>query len=171
MINPVVQDALNKQLNAEFYAAWLYLSMAGWCEENNWPGTTHWFKVQAAEETQHAMKIFNYLHDRNGTIALSEIMAPNNDWVSLPTAFEAAYAHEQSVTASINELALLAHQENDRGTVVFLDWFVMEQIEEEKSTLAILERLQSFQDNVGMMYLLDQELGKREREACGLCEE
>lgn len=161
MLAPTVNNALNEQLNAEFYSAWLYLSMASWCMEQNWDGFAHWLALQSREEEEHGLKILRYINDRNGKIQLGEIGSPNNDWGSLQTVFEAALAHEQEVTQNINLLVDLAASEHDRGTVVFLDWFVLEQIEEEKQVDDILRHLVSFAGKQGPTLLLDTELSKR----------
>ena len=164
MIQQTINDALNKQMNAEFYSSWLYLSMSGWCYEQNWNGFAHWLLCQAEEECGHGMRIFRYIDEREGHYLLDVIPGPNNDWVSLQTLFEAAYAHEQAVTVNINKLVDLARQEEDRATVVFLNWFVMEQVEEEKQTNDILRHLETFGDHIGPVFLLDRELGLRKKD-------
>ncbi len=161
MLTPAVNKALNEQMNAEFYSAWLYLSMATWCMEQNWDGFAHWLGLQSKEEKGHGLKILRYIDDRQGKIQLGEIAAPINDWVSLQTVFEAALVHEQETTKNIDLLAELATTEHDRGTVVFLDWFVLEQIEEEKQTDDILRHLVAFAGKQGPTLLLDTELAKR----------
>ncbi len=162
MMKPTVQDIINKQINAELYSAYLYLAMAVWCNDQNLPGMAHWLKVQAKEETEHAMKFYRHLEERSAKIELKAIDAPPKEWKSALAVFEAAYGHEQKVTGMIYDIVNLATKEGDHAAVVMCHWFVTEQVEEEAQTLAIVERLKMAAESKGAMMQVDKELGKRE---------
>ena len=134
MIGKKMLEAVNKQIVAETYSAWLYLQMAAYFEESNLKGFSNWLKVQAEEELTHATLFFNHLADRGGKIRLGAIEAPASEWKSPQAVFEAAYAHEQKVTGMINSLVELSIAEKDYASNPQLQWFVKEQIEEEKNT-------------------------------------
>ena len=161
MINSKVEGALNDQIRKEFYSSYLYLSMAARLESMNLKGFAHWMKIQANEETKHAMKIYEHLSERGGKIILQQIDAPPSDWKSAEEMFSEAYQHEQKVTESINKIVELARTEKDNATEVFLQWFVNEQVEEEASTYEITQKLQLIGDNAPVLLMLDAELGKR----------
>jgi ferritin len=162
MLSKKMESALNGQLNAELFSSYLYLSMASWFESTNMQGMAAWMKVQAKEEEGHAMKFFDYLVDRGGRVRLAAIEAPESEWASPLAAFEAAYAHEQKVTGLINELVKLAEAEGDRATGAFLQWFVTEQVEEEKSADEIVQKLKMIKEAAPALLMLDAVLGKRE---------
>ena len=124
MIGKKMQDALNKQINAELYSAYLYLSMAACFEDKNLRGCAGWMQAQAKEEVAHAMKLFGHVVERGGRVTLEAIEAPQTDWATPLAAFEAAYAHEQKVTGLIHSLVALAGSQNDPAAGVFLQWFV-----------------------------------------------
>lgn len=161
MINSIVEDALNDQIQKEFYSSYLYLSMAARFESMNLKGFAHWMQVQANEETKHAMKIYQHLNERGGKVILQRIDAPKSSWKSTKEAFVEAYEHELKVTESINKIIELARTKKDNATEVFLQWFVNEQVEEEASTNAITKKLQLIGDNAPALVMLDAELGKR----------
>ena len=161
MIKQKIENALNVQMNKEFYSYYLYLSMAAYFESNNLKGFSHWLRIQAKEESEHAMKIFDYLAQREGKITLKAIEAPANTWKSHADAFQDAYQHEQKVTEAIHDLVELAESEKDHPTDVFLQWFVKEQVEEEASAHEILQKLQLIGDDGGALFMLDGDLGKR----------
>jgi len=133
MISKKIEKALNKQINAELYSAYLYLSMVAYFESVNLPGFANWMKVQTQEELMHAMKIYDFVNERGGRVVLKAIEAPPTEWDSPLDAFEATYKHEQKVTGLINNLVNLAIEEKDHATSSFLQWFVNEQVEEESS--------------------------------------
>jgi ferritin len=135
--------------------------MAARLESMNLKGFAHWMKIQANEETKHAMKIYEHLSERGGKIILQQIDAPPSDWKSAEEMFSEAYQHEQKVTESINKIVELARTEKDNATEVFLQWFVNEQVEEEASTYEITQKLQLIGDNAPVLLMLDAELGKR----------
>jgi ferritin len=156
-----VKDAINEQIKHEFYSAYLYLSMAGSFEVANLPGFAHWMYTQSEEEREHAMKLFNYLLDRGEHVQLLPIEQPPNAFRSPLDTFEQALEHEKDITARIHRLYGLSVQEDDYPAQVMLNWFVAEQVEEEKSASEIVERLRMAGDDDAALLLLDKELGER----------
>jgi len=161
MINEKMAQALNKQINAELYSAYLYFSMAAYFESVNLPGFAHWMRIQTQEELMHAMKIYDFVNERGGRIILKAIERPPVEWKSPLAVFEATYKHEQKVTGLINELVNLAIEEKDHGTNAFLQWFINEQVEEEKSASDMVGKLKLIEANPEGMYMLDKEMGQR----------
>lgn len=161
MISQKVQDAINAQINAEFWSAYLYLSMAQYFHANGRSGIANWFDIQFKEEQAHAQILINYLNSRDGRVILKAIDAVPTEWKSELDAFEAVLAHEQKVTALINDLYYIAESERDYATRGRLDWFVSEQVEEEETARNIIDRLRLIGDNGLAMYTLDTELGAR----------
>ncbi len=161
MISPKVQDALNEQMKQEFYSSYLYLSMSAYLEAANLPGLSRWMRGQAREEAIHAMKIFDHLLDRGGKVQLHPIGRPPWDFPSALEVFDQAHRHEKEVTASINTLYGLALDERDFASRVFLDWFVQEQVEEEKTSGLLAEQLRMVGDDRPGLLMLDRELGQR----------
>ncbi len=161
MISKKIEDALNKQINAELFSSYLYRAMEAYFLDCNLKGFAHWMHVQADEEHTHAMKFFDYINDRNGRVVLTEIAMPPKEWKSPLDAFEAAYAHEQKVTSMINGLVDLARQENDYATQIMLQWFVTEQVEEEANASEIVEKLKLIKDSAQGLFMMDAHLGQR----------
>jgi len=161
MINEKMRVAINKQINAEMYSAYLYLSMGAWYESKSLPGFANWMRVQAQEEMVHAMKFFGFIVDRGGKVELMAIDGPPTDWASSEKVFEEVVAHEQKVTSLIHGLADLAMEVKDHATLTFLQWFINEQVEEEKSSEAVLEQVRMVGDNKAGLYMLDKELAAR----------
>lgn len=161
MLSEKMQSALNTQINKEIYSAYLYLSMAAYCEAKNLKGFANWMTVQVQEELSHAGKFFNFLADRGGKIILQPIDGPETEWDSPQAVFEHVYRHEQIVTGLINELVKLAREENDYATESFLKWFIDEQVEEEASASEVLEKIKLAGDRGGGLFMLDRELGSR----------
>jgi ferritin len=161
MLGKVIQDAMNEQMKSEFYAAYQYLSMAAYCESENLPGFARWMRTQAQEETQHAMKFYDFILDRNGRVVLQAVEEPVVEFGSPLEVFERALEHEQRVTAMINDLYGLAVRENDYASQTFLQWFVTEQVEEEKNAGDVVETLKMIGDRSEALFLLDRELGRR----------
>jgi ferritin len=161
MLSPKLQDAFNKQINAELYSSYLYLSMAAYFESKDLKGMAQWMDIQANEEKAHAMRIFNWVNDRSGRVTLTQIEAPKTEWKSPLEAFEDAYKHEVKITGMINELFTLVAIEKDGAGHDFLEWFCREQVEEEANAQLIVAQLKLVGDNGLGLYLLDQELGKR----------
>ena len=161
MMSKTMQDALNEQMKHEFYSSYLYLSMSAFCDRANLPGFARWMRAQAQEETRHALKIFDHLLDRGGRVDLHELGRPPADFSSPRDVFEQAHKHEQQVTASINQVYGLAMDERDFASRVFLDWFVQEQVEEEKTSGLLAEQLRMVGDDRLGLLMLDRELGLR----------
>ena len=161
MIDGRMQEALNKHANAEFYSSYLYLSMSAYFQSINLPGFAHWMRVQAREELAHAMKFYDYVIERGGRVSLQAVEAPTAQWDSPLAAFEDAYRHEQKVTGLINQLVDEAVQTRDHATNAFLQWFVSEQVEEEASADAIVQKLKLMGDAPGGLFMIDHELAQR----------
>lgn len=161
MLNEKIEKALNDQINEELFSAYLYLSMSAWFETINLKGFANWMNVQNQEEQFHAMKIFNFINERGGTVKLQAIKEPQISWKSPLDAFEAAYKHEQHITGRINDLVHLAMDEKDRATQIFLEWFVTEQVEEEAAADEIIQNLKLVGDQGQGIFMLDRELGQR----------
>jgi len=161
MISKKMEEALNAQVNAELYSAYLYLSMESYFKSLNLNGFANWMRVQTQEEVSHAMKIYDFINERGGRALLKGIDGPPTEWNSPLAVFEAAYAHEQKVTGLINDLVDLAIKERDHATNSFLQWFVNEQVEEEASADAIVQQLKMMEKAPGGMFMLDRELGQR----------
>jgi len=161
MLNPTVQQALNDQVQKELHSAYIYLSMAAYFEAENLAGAASWMRQQASEEQAHAMKIFDFIIDRGGRVALQAIDAPPADFASPLAVFQASYAHEQKVTKSIHDLYALAVQEGDYPTQVMLQWFIDEQVEEEKNASAIMAQLQMVGDSPAALLMIDRQLAAR----------
>ncbi len=161
MLSPKLEEALNKQLNAEMYSSYLYLAMSAYLYSADVDGLAHWMYVQSQEEMAHTMKFFNFINDRDGRVVLDELPAPPSEWSSVLEVFEETLKHEQEVTALINSLADLADAENDRAAKVFLQWFVSEQVEEEATAKSIIQKLKMVGDSGSGLYMIDKELGAR----------
>ena len=161
MLNPKVQDALNKQINAELFSSYLYLSMAAYFEAEDLKGMAHWMRIQAGEENGHAMRIFDFINDRSGRVALTSTETPKAEWKSPLEAFQDAYKHEVKISGMINDLMNLVAVEKDGAGHDFLEWFVREQVEEEAAAQLIVAQLKLVGDNGVGLYMLDQQLGQR----------
>jgi len=161
MISKKMEEALNGQVNAEMYSAYLYLSMESYFKSLNLNGFAGWMRAQAQEEMMHAMKIYDFVNERGGRITLKSIEGPQTEWDSPLAVFEAVYVHEQKVTGLINELVDLAIKEKDHATNAFLQWFVNEQVEEESSADEVVQQLKMMENAPGGMFMLDRELGQR----------
>jgi len=162
MLSKKMEKALNGQINEELFSAYLYLSMAAWFESINLPGFAKWMQAQAREEVGHAMKIFGFIHERRGRATLQAVKAPDAAWKSPLAAFEGALKHEQHITGCINRLANQAIEEGDHATNIFLHWFVDEQVEEEASADAVVQKLKLAGEHTGALFMIDRELGQRE---------
>ena len=154
-------EALNSQLNAEMYSAYLYLSMGTYFEDLDLSGFANWMRVQAQEEMTHAMKIHDFIIQRGDRVTLTRIEAPPTEWESPVKAFEHVYKHEQKVTGLINQLVNLALSLGDHATNNFLQWFVAEQVEEEESSSGVLKKVKMANDSLSALLMLDNELGQR----------
>lgn len=161
MISPKIQDAINEQINAEFWSAYLYLSMGMHFESEGHSGIANWFRIQFKEEQAHAEIFINYLIARGGRVELKPVAAVPTTWESPLAAFQDTLAHEEKVTALINKLYALAESEHDYATRGKLDWFVSEQVEEEETAQNLIGRLKLIGDNGLALFMLDQELAAR----------
>ncbi|MCM8815646.1 MAG: ferritin [Candidatus Omnitrophica bacterium] len=157
-----LHKAMNEQIRNELYSAYLYLGMSAYCEEKNLPGIAKWMRIQAKEEVGHAMKFFDFMVDVGAKIELLEIDKPPADFSSITEIFEKTLAHEKKITGNINNLVNLAQKANDNPALIMLQWFVNEQVEEEKNALQILETLKIIKEQGPALIMLDRELGKRE---------
>ena len=161
MISKKLEAAINAQINAEMWSAYLYLSMSAYCQEAGFPGMANWFAVQFKEEQDHAMIFFNYLQSRGGRVLLSPIAEVPTEWTSPLAAFEHTLEHEGKVTSLINNLMALAVEEKDFAAQSRLNWFVDEQVEEEENATELIQKLRLIGDNGYGLYQLDQELAAR----------
>ena len=158
MVSKKMLKALNKQIEMEGYASFLYLSMASWCDLEGMEGCAQFMYRQSSEEHGHMMRIFNYLIEMDHKAVVPAIAKPPEDFESVPALFELAYEHEQKVSASINNLVNLAISENDHTTNVFLQWYVDEQREEEALMRLILDKVRLIGDGPQSLYFIDKEL-------------
>ena len=161
MLSKTIQDAINEQIGKEFYSAYIYLQMSSYFQSTNLSGCAHWMRLQYGEEVRHAFKLYEYVHEREGHVSLHAIPEPRADYKSPLDVFEQALGHEREVTALINKLYALTQKENDYPTTIELQWFVTEQVEEEKNAGAIVEQLKMIGDNKMGLIMLDRQLGAR----------
>ena len=161
MIAEKMQEALNKQVNAELYSAYLYLSMSGYFESIGLKGFANWMRVQTREEQFHAMKLHDYIIERGGRVILKQIEAPPNNWDSPLAVLEATLKHEQKVTGLINDLVYLAREQKDNASEIFLQWFVKEQVEEEDNVSTVLAQLKLVEDNPKALFMIDNQMAQR----------
>lgn len=160
-INQKIIDALNRQIQEEFYSAYLYLAMSADCEVKDLGGFAHWLKLQYHEELEHAERIYAYIHDRGGVVKLEQIDQPRQSWESPQVLFEAALSHEQHITKCIYDLVELSQAQKDHATYSFLQWFVNEQVEEEKTVRDITQSIKLVEQSPGGLYMINRELGQR----------
>ncbi len=161
MLNKKVQGAINEQIKNELYSGYLYLSMSAYFEANNLPGFARWMRLQAEEEQEHALKFFDFVNDRGGRVMLQTIDQPPVEFESPRAIFEQTLEHEQKVTHLIHQLYELALEENDYPSQVMLQWFIDEQVEEEKNATEIVETLRMVGDKGQALVMLDRQLGRR----------
>ncbi|HSO11311.1 MAG TPA: ferritin [Anaerolineales bacterium] len=164
MIGKPMQDAMNEQINKELFSSYLYLSMAAYFEDKNLPGFANWMRIQADEEREHAMKFYDFILERGGRVFLKGIDAPKTDWNSSLEVAEEVAAHEAKVTASIYALYELALKEKDYPAQVMLQWFIAEQVEEEKNAAEIVANLKLIEERGTAVLMLDHRLAKRKGE-------
>jgi ferritin len=164
MIGKPVQDAMNEQINKELFSSYLYLSMAAYFEYKNLPGFANWMRIQADEERGHAMKFYDFILECGGRVLLKTIDAPKTDWASNLEVAEEVAAHEAKVTASIYSLYELALKEKDYPAQVMLQWFISEQVEEEKNAAEIVASLKMIEARETAVLQLDHQLAKRKAE-------
>lgn len=160
-MDDAVQDAINEQIRNELFSGYVYLAMSAHFEERNLTGFARWMRLQAQEELGHAMRLFDYLLDRGGHVALDAIEQPPTEWGTPLGIFEHALEHERSVTGMIDALYDLAREKQDNATQVALQWFITEQVEEEASAEAAVDQLRMAGDNAAALLMLDQRFGAR----------
>ncbi len=161
MLKEQMLTAFNKQINAEMYSAYLYLSMEAYFQSINLTGFANWMRVQTQEEMMHAMKFYDFVFERGGKVELEAIDKPPMIWDSPLAAMKEVLKHEKHVTSLINDLVDLAIKEKDHASNIFLQWFVTEQVEEEASADAVIQRLKLAKDNSSGLFMIDAELGQR----------
>jgi ferritin len=164
MLDSKIEAALNEQIQHELASAYLYLAMAGYFEAANLPGSAKWMRRQAREEVGHAMKFFDYVNDRDGRVVLAALPAPRGDYKSSVEVWEQTLAHEQKVTGLIHKLVGMAQDAGDHATRAMLQWFVTEQVEEEKTARTILEEAQKIGTTSSAIFFFDRHLGKAAEE-------
>ena len=161
MISDAINEILNEQINKEFYSGYLYLSMSAHLKELGLFGFASWMRIQAKEEVEHGLKIFDYLINCNSFVTLKQIKTPEFEFNGVLSILNIVYEHEKCITSSIMEVAKIAEEECDRTTLNFIDWFIAEQIEEENNVKEIIKRLELFGEDKVALYLMDKELGER----------
>ena len=161
IISKKMADAINEQINAELYSAYLYLSMSAYFEGLNLQGFAKWLRLQFEEEQAHALKFFDYVHERGGEVELKAIEKPKAKWESPLDAFKQVLEHEQHVTALINKLYEVALEEKDYATQVFLQWYLTEQVEEEDNASSVVASLESIEAHEAVIYQFDVVMGRR----------
>jgi ferritin len=161
MLSKTMQKALNDQIQKEINSSYIYLAMSAYCEANGLPGSATWMRVQSQEEYGHAMKLFGFVNDRGGRVTLQALPTPPAEWKSALDAFKKVLEHEQYITASIHKLYAQALKENDYPSQVLLQWFVSEQVEEEKNATAIVDQLKAIGESKSSLLMIDHHLAKR----------
>jgi ferritin len=161
MIKDSLAKALNDQVNAEYYSAYLYLGMSAYAGRLGYKGIAHWLLVQTREEAAHGTHIYHHLLERGAALSFQDIKAPQVSYGSLKEVFEKVLSHERHVTELINQIASLALNEKDHITYGFIQWYVNEQVEEEAEAEDLAVKFDRIGDNPGLLYALDAELGRR----------
>lgn len=157
-MNPIIEKALNEQIQKEEYSSRLYLAMAIWCEANGFPGASAFLYEHADEERMHMMKLVRFVNDRGGKTQLLEVKVPPQEYKSLLDIFKQIKEHEEYITASINKLYGITIDERDYTTGNFLQWYITEQIEEESLVNTILDKIQLVGTDKSGMFHIDKEL-------------
>ncbi len=161
MLSDNLLKNLNDQVNFEFYSSYTYLAMAAYAESVDLSGIANFFRVQAQEELFHAMKLYDYIFQKNGVVELDKIDKPEGKYKSIIDVFETGYKHEQLVTRRIYKLADIASEEKEHATISLLRWFIDEQVEEENTFNTLLKKIKRAEDNPAALYMLDEELATR----------
>jgi ferritin len=165
MLNEVMQQAVNDQINNELFAMYSYLSMSAYCEHKQFRGCARWMRLQSDEEKVHALRLYDFLINRQGRVKLRPIAEPQFDFASVPDVFQKAFEQEQHVTRQINSLYEMAFNEKAFAALVELEWFINEQVEEEKTARDIVYKFQLVKDDPAALLDLDRELGSRQGDA------
>ena len=161
MMSPVVHDAINRQINAELTASYTYLAMSAFCARKAFNGCARWLRLQSTEEYGHAMKLYDFLIARDGKVELKAMAEPKQTYDSIAEVFETAYAQEQDVSQQIDQLYELTFKERAFAATVELQWFLTEQVEEEKSARDIVAKFRLVGSDPASLLDLDRELGSR----------
>ena len=161
MISKNLENAINEQINFEFYSAYTYLAMSAYAEEIDFPGAANFFKIQAQEELDHARKMYDYLFQKGGKVVLEAIEKPKAEFDNLLNIFEEGLKHEQTVTKRIYNIANIALDEKEHATMSFLSWFVDEQVEEEENFTNLVKKIKRASGNKANLYMIDDELATR----------
>jgi len=161
MLNAVVQDAINEQINYELFSSYQYLSMAAWCEHEQFVGCASWLRIQSQEEYAHAMRLYEFLLARNAPVKLKAIASPEQKFASVASVFEKALEQEMKVTEQIDRLYELAFTEKAFAALVELEWFITEQVEEEKTSREVVHKFKMVKDDPSALLDLDRELAGR----------
>ena len=161
MLKTSLSEVLSEQVNAEYYSAYLYLTMSAYADRAGFKGFANWFFVQAQEEMAHGTHIYQHLLERGATPVFADVKAAQNDFKSIEETFAKTVEHEQHVTELINNIASIALRENDHATYQFILWYVNEQIEEEATADELLTKIRLIGDNTASLYNLDSELATR----------
>lgn len=161
MISKNLENAINEQINFEFYSAYTYLAMSAYAEEIDFPGAANFFKIQAQEELDHARKMYDYLFQKGGKVVLEAIEKPKAEFDNLLNIFEEGLKHEQKVTKRIYNIANIALDEKEHATMSFLSWFVDEQVEEEENFTNLVKKIKRASGNEANLYMIDDELATR----------
>jgi ferritin len=156
-----MQDAINDQINNELFSSYSYLSMAAWCEHKQFTGCAHWLRLQSEEERVHAMRLLDFLLARNGRVMMKPIAQPEVDFESIVQVFDKSLEQEQTVTAQIDHLYELAFKEKAFAALVELEWFITEQVEEEKTAREIVHKFHMVKDDPASLLDLDRDLSSR----------
>lgn len=165
MLEKKIEQALNEQINAEFYSSYLYLAMALYCDASDLPGCAQWLVAQSKEEYGHAERLIKFVQDRDGEVALGKIDQPQGTFKSVQDVFAKVLAHEQAVSKRIHKIYALAVKEKDYASQVEMQWYVKEQVEEEKTAQDIVKQLKRVGSEGTALFMLDQQMGQRQAEA------
>lgn len=161
MLNKNIEKLLNEQITKEFFSSHLYLSMAAYFADKSLNGYSHWYVIQAQEEREHAMLIYDYILRTGGKVSITGFDSPKTDFESISNALKETLAHEEFITQSIYDIVDAAQQEKDFKTTKFLDWFVNEQVEEEENVTDIIAKYELMGTDGKGLYMLDNELASR----------
>lgn len=162
MLSKTIEQALNDQITYEFYSEYLYLAMAAYCDSIDLNGFSNWLLAQAEEEHLHALRLFKYVQDREGRVILGALEKPKSEYNNIEEVFQEVLNHERKVTARVTDIYELAVKEKDRPTQIEMEWFIKEQVEEEKNALDILKQIKWVKDSPMGLFMLDQQLAQRQ---------
>ena len=161
MLSEKLEKSLNDQITFEFYSSYTYLAMSAFCESSDLSGFANFFRVQAKEELDHAMKLYDYVFQKGGKVILGEIEQPKKEYDSMVDIFETGLSHERIVTNRIYDITDIATEEREHATISFLKWFIDEQVEEENNFNSLLKKVKRCENNSAALYMLDDELANR----------